>query len=234
MRFPYLMTRELPFAQSLSKCWLRRAPGLRRAQPERSLVATACGLAVALAGCGGGNPLDNPSSVNNPGGGVSGQKLSFAYFQKCINPIFLKQLQININGTISNNKCAGSGCHESANGTGGALRVVAAATDVDVTVSATNTVDQIRASDMYKNFYSAQGSVVVGSTTQSLLLAKPLNQTVLHGGGLVFPNDQDPNAKLMQYWITHPAPKNEDEFSTATYSMFTPAGDPVNGTCNTQ
>ena len=37
---------------------------------------------------------------------------------------------------------------------------------------------------MYKNFYSAQGAVVLGSPTQSRLLTKPLVQGVLHGGGL--------------------------------------------------
>jgi hypothetical protein len=188
---------------------------------------------LGLASCGGGgsNPLGNPSNVNNPPG-VGGQKLSFAYFQKCINPIFLAQLQINVGGTISTNKCAGSGCHDTTTGTGGAFRVVPSATTLDVTDPA-NTPDVIRASDMYKNFYSAQGEVVNGSLTQSRLLAKPRLLNVLHGGGLIFPNDQDPNVKLISYWITHPAPLGQDEFSTATYSMFTPA-DPNTGTCNTQ
>jgi hypothetical protein len=96
-----------------------------------------------------------------------------------------------------------------------------------------NTPDVIRAADMYKNFYSAQGSVVIGSTAQSRLLAKPLLLGVLHGGGLIFLNENDPNAKLIKYWISRPAPQGQDEFSTATYSMFTPA-DPNTGTCNTQ
>ena len=56
---------------------------------------------------------------------------------------------------------------------------------------------------------------------------------VLHGGGLIFPNENDPNAKLIKYWISHPAPLGQDEFSTAAYTMFTP-NDPVTGTCNTQ
>ena len=191
-------------------------------------------LAAALAaGCGGGgsNPVGNPPQVSNPQG-TAGQKLSFAYFQKCINPIFLAQLQINLNGTVSTNTCAGSGCHENANGTGGALRIFATAQPVDVTDPA-NTPDVIRASDIYKNFYSAQGSVIIGAPPQSRLFAKPLLLNVLHGGGLIFLSDQDPNAKLIKYWITHPAPNGQDEFSTATYGMFTPA-DPKTGTCNTQ
>jgi hypothetical protein len=39
--------------------------------------------------------------------------------------------------------------------------------------------------------------------------------------------------KLIEYWISHPAPQGQDEFSTATYAMFTPA-DPKTGSCNTQ
>ena len=196
-----------------------------------SLVALAT-LGVASCGGGSSNPLDNPTTVVNDPGTVTGQKLSFAYFQKCINPIFLAQLQIQLNGTTSTNTCAGSGCHASATGTGGAFRVVPSAATVDLTDVA-NTPDVIRTSDMYKNFYSAQGEVVVGSTTQSRLLLKPQLLGVLHGGGLIFPSATDPNVKLIEYWISHPAPQGQDEFSTATYAMFTPA-DPVTGTCNTQ
>jgi len=190
-------------------------------------LAGLCIAALALAGCGGSNPLGNPPTVSNPPG-VSGQKLSFAYFQKCINPIF----QLRIQQGSSTNTCAGSGCHDNTSGTGGAFRVFPAAQVIDVT-NAANTPDVIRSSDMYKNFYSAQGETVIGVPAQSRLLAKPLLLNVLHGGGLIFANDQDPNAKLIQYWLTHPAPQGQDEFSTATYGMFTPA-DPNAGTCNTQ
>jgi hypothetical protein len=206
---------------------------LRRAGPRFAAPALAAFLAAVLAGCGGSgsNPFDNPSTVLNPAA-PGGQHLSYAYFQKCINPIFLAQLTIQLNGTSSVNTCAGSGCHATATGTGGAFRVVPGAAALDVT-DPTNTADVIRATDMYKNSYSAQGEVVNGSVTQSRLLVKPLLQGVLHGGGLIFTDLNDPNAKLIQYWITHPAPLGQDEFSTATYSMFTPA-DPKTGTCNTQ
>ena len=203
------------------------------AGPGGALTSLATGaLLAALAGCGGSsNPLDNPPSLSNPAA-ASGQHLSYAYFQKCINPIFLAQLAIQVNGKTSVNTCAGSGCHDSSTGTGGAFRVFPGAPVLDVTDPAT-TPELIRASDMYKNFYSAQGEVVIGSSAQSRLLAKPLLMGVLHGGGLIFPSEDDPNAKLIKYWLSHPAPQGQDEFSTATYSMFTPA-DPKLGTCNTQ
>ena len=122
--------------------------------------------------------------------------------------------------------------------TGGALRVIVAATpvaDSDLTAAATDSAkaDTIRASDMYKNFYSAQGVTVFGSPIQSRLFDKPLVLNVLHGGGRIFASESDPNAQLIAYWISHPVPSGQDEFSTSSYSMFTPA-DPATGTCNTQ
>jgi hypothetical protein len=203
-------------------------PSRTRRRTQHVLASVALASLAAIGACGGGNPLDNPATVGNPAG-VSGQRLSFAYFQKCINPIFLAAIP---SPTVpgSTNTCAGSGCHDNTSGTGGALRVVPGAAALDVT-NAANTPDVIRASDMYKNFYSAQGAVIIGSTTQSRLLAKPLLLNVLHGGGLIFANDQDPNVKLIQFWINHPGP---DEFSTAAFgTLFTPA-DPNTGICNTQ
>jgi hypothetical protein len=210
-----------------------RAEGAFGRLPVASvLAATAVAASALLVSCGGGgNPLDNPTTVGNPGT-ASGQRLSFAYFQKCIDPIFIAQLQIQVGGTTSTNTCAGSGCHDTVTGTGGAFRVVPAAQSINV-LDVANTPAVIRQTDMYKNFYSAQGEVVLGSATQSRLLAKPLLLNVLHGGGRVFADQNDPNALLIKYWISHPAPLGQDEFSTATYTMFTPA-DPVNGACNTQ
>jgi hypothetical protein len=201
---------------------------------RRSTFATAaalCSAAIALAACGGGSPLDNPPLVDNPLAG-GGQKLSFSYFQKCVNPVLLAQLQININGVVSTNTCASSGCHDNSTGTGGALRIVQAAQAVDLADPA-NTPDVIRTSDIYKNFYSSQGEVVFGSPSSSRLIAKPMLLNVLHGGGLIFANDQDPNLKLIRYWISRPMPQGQDEFSSAANSMFTPA-DPQTGSCNTE
>ncbi|HUN93441.1 MAG TPA: hypothetical protein VMU33_15435 [Burkholderiaceae bacterium] len=205
----------------------RHAAGGRR--PARGTMFFATLLGVALGGCGG-SPIGNPSTVSNPVS-ASGQHLAFAYFQRCIFPIFLTQLQINLNGSTATNECAGSGCHNNSTGTGGAFRVIPSAQTVDVTNPA-NTAAVIQATDMYKNFYSAQGEVIINTPNDSLLLNKPLLRNVLHGGGLVFPSVQDPHAQLIEYWITHPAPQGADEFSTATYSMFTPA-DPNAGACNT-
>jgi len=192
----------------------------------RLWVATAL---LAVAGCGGGeNPFDNPATVSNPKQ-VSGQKLSFVYFQKCINPIYLAKVQSS--AAASANTCASSGCHDNVNGTGGALRIVPGAMAVDLADPA-NTPDAVRLTDMYKNFYSSQGSSIIGSPTQSRLFTKPLLLNVLHGGGLIFDSEQDAFARLIAYWITHPVPQGSDEFSAAD-GLFTPA-DASTGECNTQ
>ena len=202
----------------------------RHARASRTILTVV--LALLLAGCGGsGNPLDNPPTVQNPTT-TGGQKLSFVYFQKCIQPIFVARLQVDQGGVISTNTCAAAGCHDNVSGTGGALRLVGAAQPVDLANPA-NTVDVIRASDMYKNFYSAQGEVVFGAPLSSRLLTKPLLLNVLHGGGLIFTSQADPNVRLIQYWITRPMPQGLDEFSSAAISMFTPP-DPNVGACNTQ
>ena len=207
-------------------------PASRRGR-RRSAAAIAAACAFVLAGCGGSgsDPLGNPAQVSNPTG-ASGQTLSFAYFQRCINPIFLALLQIQLNGTTATNTCAAAGCHATATGAGGAFRVVPAAPLVDLS-NAANTADVIRASDMYKNFYSAQSETLVGAPLDSKLVKKPLLLNVLHGGGRVFSDTSDPHVHLMEYWINNPVPNGADEFSTSNYNMFTPA-DPMNGTCNTQ
>lgn len=187
----------------------------------------------ALSACGGGgdggnsNPLGNPASVSNPVI-TGGQKLSFVYFQKCINPILLAQLPALQGGGFTNS-CASAGCHDTVTGAGGALRVVPGAQAVDLTDPA-NTPAVIRNSDMYKNYYSAQGAVVVGSSTQSRLLSKPM-LLVQHGGGQIFASLSDAHAARIAYWINHPMPMGQDEFSAAASTMFTPQ-DPQTGACN--
>ena len=188
--------------------------------PRKTTFITFFAAAAALAGCGGGSALDNAPTIANPAGS-SNKKLSFAYFQKCIDPIFLAQLS----GGGSTNTCAGSGCHDTVNGTGGALRVIPGATAVDLT-NPTNTADVVRQTDMYKNYYSSQGVTVIGTPTQSRLFQKPLLLNVLHGGGQIFASQQDPNAMLIAYWIEHPLP---DEFSPSD-GLF----DSATGACNTQ
>jgi hypothetical protein len=191
----------------------------------RSMMKSGFAAAVAaamLTACGGGNP---PDVVNTPGGG--GQNLSFVYFQKCVNPALIAQLSLPTGGAGS---CAASGCHDNANGTGGAFRMRESAAAVDLAATAP---DAVRETEMYRNFYSAQGSSVIGSPSSSKMLTKPLVQGVLHGGGQIFPNVDTPEARLIAYWISRPMPQGQDEFSAASASMFTPA-DPATGTCNTQ
>jgi len=204
-------------------------PSVLAALPALSFLALSS--AALLTGCGGGSSaLGNPPTVVNSGV-TSTQNLSFAYFQRCINPIFLTQLASSQGGT-STNTCAASGCHADATGAGGAFRIVPTASTINLN-DVSNTVALIRASDMYKNFYSAQGEVVIGTPLQSRLLNKPLLRGVLHGGGLIFSDASDPHIQLMTYWINNPVPIGQDEFSTAANRMFTPA-DPMLGTCNTQ
>ncbi len=196
--------------------------------PHRPCLRLAAAALLALVGgCGGGSPLDNPPNVANPPG-ATGQKLSFAYFQRCVNPVLNLPLRVNIGGVITTNTCAAAGCHDNTSGTGGALRLFGQAPAVSLSL----TPDAVRTSDMYKNFYSSLGETVVGSPDQSRLVNKPLVRGVLHGGGLIFESAEDPAAKLLRYWINRPMPQGQDEFSTAANTMFTPA-DPVAGACNT-
>jgi predicted CxxxxCH...CXXCH cytochrome family protein len=190
----------------------------------RSVAAAGCAVA-ALTCCGGGTVSDPPLSGT--------QVLAFAYFQRCVNPIFLKPLQITVNGVTVTNTCAAAACHNNATGAGGAFRIIPTATVVDLTDPA-NTPGVIRASAMYKNFYSAQGETVIGSASLSLLLNKPLVRNVLHAGGRIFASDQDPNVRLIEYWIGNPSPQGQDEFSTATYAMFTPPANASYGTFSPQ
>ncbi len=190
-------------------------------------LATAA--AALLTACGGGsNPLDNPPSVANPAA-TGGQRLSFIYFQRCIQPLLDAELRVNIAGRISSNTCASGGCHDNRTGTGGALRLVGnpAAVPADATPEA------LRDTDLYRNFYSSQGETIVGQPGASRLLNKPLLRGVLHGGGLIFDSEDDDNARLLRYWISRPMPQGQDEFSTAAASMFTPP-DPAAGACNLQ
>lgn len=209
------------------------APRRAARRPARA-VALAVLSALAVASCGGGdgsNPFDNAATVSNPTGTTNGQKLSFAYFQRCVMPILNAQLPVTINGVTSINSCASSGCHDNANGTGGALRLTGSAALVDL-ASAANTADVIRTTAMYRNFYSSQGETLIGAPLSSRLLNKPLVRTVLHGGGLIFADENDVNARIIRYWITRPMPAGQDEFSSAAANLFTPA-DVNTGACNT-
>ncbi len=200
---------------------------MTRPCPALLTVATA----ALLASCGGGNPLANPPNVVDGGPGGTAGKLSFVYFQRCVEPVLQAQLDINIGGVVSRNSCAGAGCHSNVSGTGGALRIAPGAAAVDLSDPA-NTPDVVRTQEMYQNFYSSQASAIPGNPEGSLLLRKPLVDNVLHGGGLIFANTSDANARLIRYWINRPGSAAQDEFRAAD-DMFTPA-DAATGACNTE
>jgi hypothetical protein len=207
---------------------------MTRHSPRRLREILHAGLLIlatlGLAACGGGaDPLNNPPEVTNSGGAV-GQALSFAYFQRCINPIVQSPHTIDLNGTQTTNTCASAGCHDNVTGRGGAFRLVPTLTTIDLGNPA-NTPAQVRTTDMYKNFVSAQAETVINDPAQSLLVNKPLLRNVLHGGGLIFPNASDPNIRKMEYWISNPMPSGQDEFSPAAANLFTPA-DVSTGACN--
>jgi hypothetical protein len=175
--------------------------------------------ALALSGCGGGGPLGNPEDVTNPAA-TEGRHLSFTYFQACVHPV----LSTPQAGPAGSNTCAAGGCHDSVSGTGGALRLAGAATGVDAALPP----EQIRASAMYRNFFSAQGVTVIGNPAASLLLAKPRLLNVLHGGGLVLAADSEA-ARRIAFWIGRPMPPGQDEFSSAGLALLGP-----NASCRTE
>jgi hypothetical protein len=191
-------------------------------------------LVLGLGGCGGGSdPLGNPPAVANSGVG-GGQSLSFAYFQRCVNPILQNPQTIDLNGTVTTNTCANAGCHAAATGRGGAFRIEA----TQVLVDMSSTTAEFQASDMYKNFLSAQAETIIGNPNQSLLVNKPLLRNVLHGGGLIFSSVEDPNIKKMSYWISNPMPAGVSAFDVnASAALFastggTPLETVTNGACN--
>lgn len=192
------------------------------------LAAAAIAAAAVVAACGGGNPLANPDQIQNPPG-QTGQKLSFRYYQQYINPIFLTRLQVNQGGATTVATCASGGCHETVNGTGGALRIVQGA----LPVADLSDPVAVRASDMYKNFYSSEGATVVGAAAQSRLLNKPLVRGILHGGGVIFDSPDHPCAKLIDYWISNPMPATQDEFSTVGDGLVPPTAQQIQ-TCHPQ
>jgi hypothetical protein len=208
----------------------RLTPTARHRDTTALVLATLA--AVVLAACGGGGPLDNAPTLANAtgaGAGVSGQTLSFAYFQECVKPMITQPLPAaDGSGT---NTCSSSGCHDNAYGTGGALRLLGSANKVKVAsvVAASASSPEaavVRASEMiYRNFYSALGETVVNAPDQSRLLNKPLVRGVLHGGGLIFASPDDEAAKRIRYWINRPMPQGQDEFSEAAFSMFDPPFD---------
>lgn len=179
-------------------------------------------VGAVLVACGGGSAIDNPPDISNGAGDGSDQKLSFVYFQRCVNPIFIKVIPITVGGVTSNNTCAGAGCHADS-GTGGTFGIDPAATAVNLALP----VDTIKQTAMYRNFLSSRSKVVFASPLQSLLLAKPLTLKMLHGGGRIFASETDQDVRTIEFWIANPVPQGLDEFAPS----FSNGGDPATATC---
>jgi hypothetical protein len=105
--------------------------------------------AATLAACGGGGALDNPDDVSNPDGHRR-PKLSFTYFQACVQAVLATPQPGPMAGS---NTCAAGGCHDNVSGTGGALRLLGGA----ARWTRRRGRRAVRASDMYKNYYSSLG-----------------------------------------------------------------------------
>jgi hypothetical protein len=189
----------------------RHRTGGRVASRRAGFVAGLALAAALLQACGGGSPLTNPPDVGNETV-TGGQTLSFDYFQQCINPVFEELLPIP--GSSFTNTCAASGCHNNLNSSGGALRLITGAAQVPAPFA---NPEAIRTGEnMYKNFISAKGVTVISNPNDSRLITKPrLIGVAFHGGGLIFDNDADVHVQLFRYWISHPVPAGQDEFSTA-------------------
>lgn len=202
-------------------------------------VAVVCSLA-SLAGCGGGgNPLDNADTIDNPSS-TGGRRLSFLYFQYCVNPIFDLLLPVRDPVThqiTSNNTCSSSGCHAAGVSTGGALTLEAGALPLAYPTTgplAQADIDALRAGrSIYRNFVSAQAVVVIGSPAQSLLINKPRVNNVLHGGGVIFETDSDPHVQTIRFWLQRPMPEGQDEFSRSLESSMFAGGVASPTTCLT-
>lgn len=158
--------------------------------------------------------------------GPPGGTLCFDYFQQCVNPVFDATLPIyDQNGiVIGNNTCSASGCHQNPGSAGGSLKITPSALTVMVSGAMTDADKAtVRATPMYGNFLSAKGGADLNTPRQSFLLKKPLVE-VLHGGGRVFVNDQDPNARQFLFWITNRVPQGGDEFHAQCATLFATGG----------
>ena len=137
------------------------------------------------------NPLDNPPTVSNPTAHRQTSSCPSPTSRSCINPIFLAQLPIH-SATARLDQHLRRRRVATTTPTAPAARFVSCPTrSRSTSPNPANTPDVIRASDMYKNFYSAQGD-----GGDRLADAEPRCSPsrwcngVLHGGGLVFETAQ--------------------------------------------
>ena len=91
------------------------------------------------------------------------------------------------------------------------------------TVTVTATSNGIVRTATFEVIGAKIASTVIGAPGESRLLEKPMLQ-VLHGGGQIFFDLNDPNAKRISFWISRPMPQGQDEFSIAGNSMLTSTG----------
>ena len=188
---------------------------------------------AALGACGGGiEPASATPRGREPAATPGSQQLSFAYFQKCVYPIFLAQLQIQGQRELDQHlrrlglprqrhrhRRRLSLDRQRAAARPRPTRPTRPTSSARATCTRTSTRRRARWCSARRRRAACSPSRWCSTccTAAAGLRQRP----------------SDPNAKLITYWITHPVPLGQDEFSSAANSMFTPA-DPNTGTCNTQ
>ena len=144
------------------------------------------------------------------------------------------QLPIQLNGTTTTNTCAGSGCHDNANGTGGAFRVVADARPSRPHRSGEHGRRHPRQRHVQELLLGAgRGGVRLAAQSRLLWPSRWCTACCTAAADLRRTR-HDANAQADRVLDQPPgAARARTSSARATYSMFTPA-DPNTGTCNTQ
>jgi hypothetical protein len=146
-----------------------------------------------------GQPAD---TVANPPG-ASGQKLSFLYFQRCVNPVLNTPLPVRIGGNTTTNTCAAGGCHDNVSGTGGALRLLGSAAPVDASALPDARARQRHVQEL---LLIARGKRGRQSRPEPPAEQAAGAQHTARGRPGLRDGGRPIAAQLIRYWINHPMP----------------------------
>ena len=160
---------------------------------QRTAVAAACvhrAAAVAVSGCrcgGGSNPLDNPADVAEPARTRRARSCRSPTSRSASTRSSWRSCRSTCNGAIVDQHLRR---RRAATTTPTAPAALCASWQrrrpIDLTDPANTPDVDPRQRHVQELLLGAGLEVVIGSPTQSRLLAKPMLLNVLHGGGLVF------------------------------------------------